>query len=380
MQIYQDIWVNGVVQTKGIRDCAGRYKPILAHCQKYNRPFTVLDIGANLGYFSSRLASDFDCTSVMIEGAEVYQRALLKLVKQQECRENLILLGVGANLATLRELCKCEHFDVVLAMRVVHHFKENFHDVIDTIVSLGDFVFMELPTAGEDEVRASTRVKKELSDHSKALGNQTYNKVGEFSIHVGSSLSPMYLIENSQPKQILSPFYGSPRNTQHQIESTFENKKFFKKDSLKRGELVNEWVPGINLYTFHKLNGIFPDRKRIARKIKGYNLPTDSPLTDITPWNFILNGCEIVLIDHTSVNNSLGKPFFKGNSKRCLLNTALYILAGIQSVPNISYSRHPTLTKLLLLRKVVREMLHIIIDSMRKSYAGLQKIINILIF
>lgn len=58
--VYQDTWNNGKCIMKGDRNCLKRYnliKPIIDN--KYHRPFTAIDIGANIGYFSIRLAEDF---------------------------------------------------------------------------------------------------------------------------------------------------------------------------------------------------------------------------------------------------------------------------------------------------------------------------------
>lgn len=376
MEIYQDIWVNGVVRTKGVRDCEGRYKPIAAHCRQYTRPITVLDIGANLGYYSFRLSSEFNCISVMIEGSTGYQKALLNLIKEQRCRDKLILLGTQVDLETLRELSKCEHFDVVLALRVVHHFKEPFSDVIDAIASLGDFTFFELPTAGEDKVRAKARVQNELADHSKVLASYNYEKVGEFTIHVGSTMSPLYMVENTD-KTITRPFYGSPREIQHSVESTFTTKRLLKEDTLKRGDLVNEWVPGINIFTYLTLYGLFPHRKKVAQQIRNYRLPTGSPLQDIRPWNFILSGDRVALIDHTSELSSLGTPF-RDNPENCLRNTALYVCAGIRPFRKMPYNKRPIVTKFRLLRYSLYELLSIIKDSLKRCIAVMHRLIDVL--
>ncbi|MGE4291689.1 MAG: hypothetical protein AB7E32_05705, partial [Desulfovibrio sp.] len=114
MQIYQDIWVNGKVETKGIRDCSNRYALIRSLCAKYQRPFTVLDIGTNLGYFSFRLAYEFDCRAVMVERKGVYLDKLLEVIARQDKRDHLTLLSGDLNLAILNQLGTCEHFDVVL--------------------------------------------------------------------------------------------------------------------------------------------------------------------------------------------------------------------------------------------------------------------------
>ena len=47
MQIYQDVWVNGKVRQKGVRETEARYEPIKELLAKYTRPVTILDIGAN---------------------------------------------------------------------------------------------------------------------------------------------------------------------------------------------------------------------------------------------------------------------------------------------------------------------------------------------
>jgi len=139
MEINQDVWINGEVKNKGIRECENRYLPIQKLCKKFKRPITILDIGANLGYFSFRLASEFDCVSVMVEGSNNYQKALLDLIVKQNCKNKIILLGARLNLQIINEISKCEHFDIVLALRVVHHFNESFDKVVDAIASLGDY-------------------------------------------------------------------------------------------------------------------------------------------------------------------------------------------------------------------------------------------------
>lgn len=66
---YQDIVVNDDILWKGFGpNCTSRYNAIFrALSEKYQRPITVLDIGANNGYFSLRLAKDFKGQSVMVD-------------------------------------------------------------------------------------------------------------------------------------------------------------------------------------------------------------------------------------------------------------------------------------------------------------------------
>lgn len=335
MQIYQDIWVNGEVLRKGIRGCdAERYEPIRRLCSKYKRPFTVLDIGSCLGYFPFRLASEFNCTAVMIEATKHYINALSGparpvtddlisgLMRQQDCKDRLLLLNKRLTLGSIKRLSECEHFDVILALRVVHHFKEPFADVIDAMVSLGDHVFLELPTAGETTVRAKGRVRAELANHEQLLSGYSHELAGEYPIHVGPGLSPMYRVKGGGVS-ITRPYYDSRRKINHTVKSGFRRKVLVKKEEKDgRGNLQTKWVPGINLRTWHVLNGFFPNRRFVTNLLRKYRLPRNSPLTDIAMWNFIISGEKVTLIDHTSVNDSKGGLFPKGNPQHKLEKVA----------------------------------------------------------
>src|SRR6185436_11568990 len=89
LEQYQDIWCKGQVQKKGIRECEDRFQLIAEFCKQYTRPFTVLDIGSNLGYFSLRLTERFDCTAVALEG--VYGDWLQEVLESNQNRRVILL-------------------------------------------------------------------------------------------------------------------------------------------------------------------------------------------------------------------------------------------------------------------------------------------------
>ena len=133
MEQYQDIWIKGAV-TPGIRECAARYPVIKKVLEQYKRPFTVLDIGANLGYFSFRIAEDFpEATCVLIESK--YGKQLTQLGKDNESN-NVIILNNTVTADKLSNLSKCEHFDVVLCLNIIHHL-DNPTNSITAIEKLG---------------------------------------------------------------------------------------------------------------------------------------------------------------------------------------------------------------------------------------------------
>ena len=51
---YQDLWINGEILSKGCGpDCPSRYETLRPLLNAFKRPFSVLEIGANNGYFCS---------------------------------------------------------------------------------------------------------------------------------------------------------------------------------------------------------------------------------------------------------------------------------------------------------------------------------------
>ncbi len=107
---YQDVWKDGKLAVRGARDCAGRYKLIASTLP--DRPLTVLDVGAYTGYFSTRIAEDFDAQVTAVDdfsGLVAAESERVKVINQR--------LGVDGLLHLPR-------FDVVLALSVLHHMKD----------------------------------------------------------------------------------------------------------------------------------------------------------------------------------------------------------------------------------------------------------------
>ena len=106
MEQYQAKWVNGIEIEPGVRECADRYEIIKQYASQFNRPFTVLDIGCNFGYFSFRLMEDFDCVSVMIESVPQYQSTLQDLARRNDSG---IVLHHRCSQQSLELLSQVEH-------------------------------------------------------------------------------------------------------------------------------------------------------------------------------------------------------------------------------------------------------------------------------
>lgn len=142
---YQDVTINDEVIAWGVGpDCASRYDAIKTVLAKYKRPIKVLDIGASNGYFSLRIAHDFEALCVM---ADLSDR-LCNICKLNDQIDGIVYLKRALSLEDLQALHELEHFDVVLALNVVHHMSP-YKEILDMIFKLGDTIIIETPPAND---------------------------------------------------------------------------------------------------------------------------------------------------------------------------------------------------------------------------------------
>lgn len=311
VELYQDQYINGEVIVKGKRDCESRYDVLKQVFEKYNRPFTILDIGANFGYYSIRAASEFDCVSVMIEGKKDEGAILKKLCEKNNCSNKLTVLNKYLTLDELKELGKCEHFDVVLALNVIHHFDGNIDEVCEAVLNLGDNVLLELPPIDDP----CTCNPQNLTPAFNYLETVKKEKLGEFIRHTSNTYSEIFWIKTPKRK-LVWPYFSYEKlfkkkeydveklknRPTNYISSDFEIKTVFS----ERKNKTNDWIPGINLVTYAELNGIFPDCNYVIDQIKNRNIITDYKWDgsnhDLVTHNIILSGTSLHLIDYDDDN------------------------------------------------------------------------------
>jgi CTP-dependent riboflavin kinase len=112
---YQDIWVKGKVVEAGYRDCATRWQSIAQEVSSIVGSFTVLDLGAQTGYYSYRLAEQFGARCLAVEPSNP------KLThKVEKDNGNARVTWLRRHL-DVKSLLKLGSFDVVLALSVLHH-------------------------------------------------------------------------------------------------------------------------------------------------------------------------------------------------------------------------------------------------------------------
>jgi len=293
---YNDIRINGKTLSLGYRNSEKRYSEIFKFCKKFNRPISVLDLGAAEGYFTFRLAEDFDGVFVAVESNP--ERKLLELCKKNNDHK-VLLLNKQMNLKNLKNIKEVQHFDIVLALNIIHHFDEPFQDVLETLVSMSSFCFLEHPNSLENEsTKNSQRLDTEKLDLEKfkpILLNKNPSGLGD-SLNKKLERN-LWLLQNTQSKTIDRGWRGASKYTEEfgpgnqiSVKSNFDE---INVDYGLRDEKRN-WIQGIDLRTFLEYDGVYPTNEKIINLID--NLKIEN-VKDLGPHNLILNGERLFLID-----------------------------------------------------------------------------------
>ncbi len=290
-QQYQDIFVNGQVVSQGARMCSSRYEALKKVLDNYKRPITVLDIGASQGYFSFRIAHDYDAVCVMIEGEKGAARQLQDLCRLNTKLDSVIHLKKMITASELERLAECEHFDVVLLFNVAHHVPR-WKRFLDAVFQLGDNVIIETPPSSDKHFAGGMGTK--VRQVERYLLSKGGTVIARTPRHTDPTAKAKMIWFKRQKKDILRAywFYPGVRPGCWRVHSDYEKKFFVKKrDGV---EQKNEWIPGINMLTFKVLNGVFPDNNHIVSCL--------SELKEICHgdgflWNMIIQGDSIHYID-----------------------------------------------------------------------------------
>ena len=136
---YLPQWIEGKEVGTGTRDGNTRYEAIRNYllANDIGDNPTVLDLGAWNGYFSRRLAEDFDAHCTAVDDT---------LELQPYPGVTVINRRLAADEIT-------ETYDVVIAMSVLHHL-DNWRQYLDAILAAGKVVFLEVAIPDESLPKA----------------------------------------------------------------------------------------------------------------------------------------------------------------------------------------------------------------------------------
>jgi len=254
-----------------------RYHCIQSLLNLYQRPFTMLDIGANQGYYSLRAAQDYNAVCVMIEAND----SLLEVCKTHNELNNIIFLNAHFTPNRLQHLGECEHFDVTLALNVVHTFGEQWQEAIEAMLGLSDCLIMEVGPNDTD-----------MEEYIATKEGQIIGKIpidnDKSTILYSIKSSNIYLRRKTWLRSIM-------QNNLYHIESSFIYKQLTKPASWPNGAFkTTPWIPGINLCTFKMCHGVYPTSKQLKDSLLTIK---DAGHTDWLMNNMIVQGTKVALID-----------------------------------------------------------------------------------
>lgn len=287
---YQDAWIGRDVAVRGERSCADRYELIKPVVAAYRRQVTLWDLGANMGYFGCRFADEHGAISIMVDS----RPGLVSI-----CRANGLPTTVAMthrlSVADLRELAASECPDVVLALNVIHHF-EDWRGALEAVCQLGETVIIETPGRG-DRWSANYANSQLLLDAIEALEP---DMLGETPSHVTPGvMRPIYCLRTNKAAVTSGYCYrdrvrarGPHPVRAHRIESSRDDKRIVYRDGEDR-----PWYPGLNLWNWLQLGGSYPAAKAVCRSVSAAADGLKSPHGDLRPWNMILQGQAVQLID-----------------------------------------------------------------------------------
>lgn len=183
--MYQPTWKDGREVAKGKRDGAQRYDAIsqyLRDRQGLPNDLRILDFGAQAGYFSQRLAEDFDARVVAIDSN---RKALAEAGRDKRIRTRIAHY-------TPDQLRNLGHFDVVLALSVLHH-QPNWQEYLDALTSIGTVVFVEVSHPDEQLPRAVAQ--GQAARITEAVSELSQNVLVETPGYDEAHLRPLFVID-----------------------------------------------------------------------------------------------------------------------------------------------------------------------------------------
>lgn len=258
-----------------------RFQLIAPFLKPYTRRFSLLDLGANECGLSGMIAREFDVMVTAIEQNPVEPPVL----------PNFMLLRHKITVEELERLNECEHFDVVLALNFLHHCGSDWERMAETTLRLGQKVFVQLPEPGDNSCGQDIipMLTEFITSRMALLG-----KVHQRADLTDHAKRPLWVRENGEEKVLTRTSLNSePASPPTTVTSNYN--RLWRRAPHKRNP-ERDWMPGINLWNFCQLGGVWPTKEKVIRMLEEYPLPYLRH-GDITPWNFVLDGSSVRLID-----------------------------------------------------------------------------------
>lgn len=282
---YTDVWVKGQVIKIGQRVSAPRFDALRPLLGSFKRRFSLLDIGCSTGYFGFRAASEYDCVVTMIGDEDITDLC------EQNDLPHLMFLNHHFTVKDLNTLADCEHFDVVLALNIIHHF-DDWEEAFNAIKRMGDYLVIETPGPKDRFACGRDRLRPVWD----AVVSNGARFISTFESHTDPEHKRFMVLHETPKHSLTRPFIGSlPGDTTKLI--TNESEKY----ACIRNRPWRSWIEGINLWTFWLMSGVWPPRQKVLEQFRNLSLPVKHH-GDFFPHNVIFDGCDMHLINGRDEN------------------------------------------------------------------------------
>ena len=261
------------------------YEAIKPLIKQYERPWTFIELWAGSGELSFKVATKYK-KAVCIMAEPDNSDNIFELCKQHAMVKNICAVKRKLTVENLINIGDCEHIDVTFVPDVSRYFTTNWEKALEAVLNFGDYIAIEAPPF-------SSKLHTEIERFFKQKGGKLFASP---PAHLQARVGPLYLF-TIQKKYLLKrywEYYKEIRVGEYTIESNFKEKKLIKTKIKPKEYMVTDWIPGINLFTFKKLLGIWPEKNEIVKMV----LPMETiEHNDFRISNLIIQGHAIVPID-----------------------------------------------------------------------------------
>gem|GEM_PF-5087412 len=272
---------------------------------RYNRPFTLLAIGEDVGLSVAKKAPLYPESTFAILDEKPGSENLLSSL------ENTVWMKHRLLFCEAKELASCEHVDILLLFHSLPMFCPNWQEALQIFQQMAHVVVVQLP-------------KGELDTMHNYLAQLSDGKVDEEA----SSVS--YVLEGKAPFRLAKTTLIHPRKRRWSYEIYCDYSQKYLKKIRPNWTASSPWFPGINMMTFLLYNGTIPSRDQVL-----IHLPLDQEHSDWVPNNMIVQGDRILLIDK---DDPVSTPVTADGGKR-FRDMEAKMRAWISTTPNLSPSQ-----------------------------------------
>ncbi len=197
---YQPIIVNGEIVYHSNNASGGdwiifkRYAAIKNVLDGLQGPLKILDIGANSGFFSLKIAEEYPHNNcIMIDGTSRLTDICIANTK----RNNITYLKKYLSIHDLQYLAQKERFDVVLCLLVLHHV-DNWSLWLTELKKMSRYIIIEMPPV--DDVVNTAPNTRALTNY--ILANEDYEELGRFPRGPGGPKDHLILIKGNSDESL----------------------------------------------------------------------------------------------------------------------------------------------------------------------------------